>query len=210
MFFECCNTTHGVIAALVAAIHRGTSVICMDNATPVEPWITATSAVMTTFVSLPLQEQQPISLTGQQCNRHGNDKWECGGVAQRSEQPSFQTRNMMIWSIYLIHCETRFTILPLKFVAGKSCLSPHDRSTQIPDLYINRHNGHMFDYGLCRQYTIERVAMFSLQTSCQLCMLQGDRKQLPVKVLKIPFGEIKYCSCFRKFSGSELVCNLVA
>ena len=39
--------THGVITALVAVIHRGASVIYQQNSTLVEPWITATSAVMT-------------------------------------------------------------------------------------------------------------------------------------------------------------------
>ena len=143
-------------------------------------------------------------------NRCGNDKCECGGVAQSSERPSFQKRNMMIWSIYLFHCETHFTILSLEFVAGKSCFSPYHRSTQIPDLYINRHNGHIFDYGLCRQYTIERVAVFAFQNSSQCRVSQSNGQQLPVKVLKIPFGEFENCSSLWKSANSELVCNLVA
>ena len=49
MFFEYSNITHGVITALVAVIHRGTSVVYQIDATPVEPWITATSAAMTTL-----------------------------------------------------------------------------------------------------------------------------------------------------------------
>ena len=36
-----------VITALVAVIHRGTGGIYQDNATPVEPWITGTSPVLT-------------------------------------------------------------------------------------------------------------------------------------------------------------------
>ena len=36
-----------VIAALVAVIHRCTSVIYQDNSTLAEPWIAATSAAMT-------------------------------------------------------------------------------------------------------------------------------------------------------------------
>ena len=36
-----------VITALVAVIHRGACVIYQENATPVEPWITGTSPVMT-------------------------------------------------------------------------------------------------------------------------------------------------------------------
>ena len=38
-----------VIAALVAVIHRGAGVIYPDNATPVEPWMTRTSPVMTVW-----------------------------------------------------------------------------------------------------------------------------------------------------------------
>ncbi len=64
---------HSVITALVAVIHRSTSVIYLDNSTLVEPWITGTSPVMTTFMGSPLKQQQPISLTGQQCNKSGND-----------------------------------------------------------------------------------------------------------------------------------------
>ena len=41
------DATHGVFTALVAVIHRGASVIYQQNSTPVEPWITATSAAMT-------------------------------------------------------------------------------------------------------------------------------------------------------------------
>ena len=37
----------GVITAFVAVIHRGASVIYQQNSTPVEPWITGTSPVMT-------------------------------------------------------------------------------------------------------------------------------------------------------------------
>ncbi len=39
--------TDDVITALVAVIHRGASVIYQENSTPVEPWITGTSPVMT-------------------------------------------------------------------------------------------------------------------------------------------------------------------
>ena len=55
--YDCVDATHSVNTALVAVIHRGASVIYQYNSTPVEPWITATSAVMTTFVSSPLKQQ---------------------------------------------------------------------------------------------------------------------------------------------------------
>ena len=41
-----------VIAALVAAIHRSTSVNYLDGSSLTEPWITATSAVMTMVVAV--------------------------------------------------------------------------------------------------------------------------------------------------------------
>ncbi len=49
------HTQKIVIAALVAAIHRCTSVIYLDSSTLVEAWITATSAVMTNLAVLRLK-----------------------------------------------------------------------------------------------------------------------------------------------------------
>ena len=49
-----------VITALVAVIHGGARVTYQDTATPVEPWITATSAVMTIFDGFGLGWKSPM------------------------------------------------------------------------------------------------------------------------------------------------------
>ena len=73
---------HGVITARVAVIHRGAGVIWQDNSTPVEPWLTGTSPVMTISASLTLEKPHSTSLTRLQCNTCGNDKISKPSVSQ--------------------------------------------------------------------------------------------------------------------------------
>jgi hypothetical protein len=49
-----------VITALVAVIHCAAKVIYQDKVTPVEPWITATSAVMTILGGFGLGKKSSI------------------------------------------------------------------------------------------------------------------------------------------------------